>query len=402
MLAMAKKEKKSIFTKDVVLVMAAAFFFMFSNMYCNPLINGYAKELGASSAFAGIIVGMMSIVAMFLRPIAGNLTDHFSKYQLSFIGGLLSFVGVLGYVLTPNSGWLLVCRLINGLGYVLCTVCMTTWLSYLVPFSHVGEAMSFYGLMNALAMALAPAISIDLYRVIGYRMAIIISAVAALMVVVTIQFVGNRAEPVTRAQPIAGHLHIKIIQRDSIPVAAMIALFAIPYFATQADIVTYAEQRHLTVAIGAYFMIYAIVLLAIRLVLRNEFDTIRFGVWLVASVIAMAFYLVMLGIMQTNWEMAIAAAGMALGYGTIYSVCQSTAMMLAPASDRGLASATFFLGIDIGMSLGPIIGGVIDSLLPVSYFYPVMLVLIPVILLIYLGNRKKLNGAVARHQATGD
>lgn len=398
---MAKQKKETIFTKDVVLVMAAAFFFMFSNMYCNPLINGYAKELGASSAFAGVIVGMMSIVAMFLRPIAGNLTDHFSKYQLSFIGGLLSFVGVLGYVFTPNSTLLLIFRLVNGLGYVLCTVCMTTWLSYLVPFSHVGEAMSFYGLMNALAMALAPAISIDLYRVIGYRLAIVISAVAALMVVVTIQFVGNRAQPAKDVQPVSIH-HLKIIQRDSVPVAAMVGLFAIPYFATQADIVTYVEQRHLSIAVGAYFMIYAVVLLAIRLVLRNQFDTVRFGVWLLASVLATVFYLIMLAVMDNNWEMVLAAAGMALGYGTIYSVCQSTAMMLAPATDRGLASATFFLGIDIGMSLGPIVGGIIDSLLPVKYFYLVMLVIVPLILLIYLFNRKQLNGAVAHHQADID
>lgn len=398
---MAKQKKETIFTKDVVLVMAAAFFFMFSNMYCNPLINGYAKELGASSAFAGVIVGMMSIVAMFLRPIAGNLTDHFSKYQLSFIGGLLSFVGVLGYVFTPNSTLLLIFRLVNGLGYVLCTVCMTTWLSYLVPFSHVGEAMSFYGLMNALAMALAPAISIDLYRVIGYRLAIVISAVAALMVVVTIQFVGNRAQPAKDVQPVSIH-HLKIIQRDSVPVAAMVGLFAIPYFATQADIVTYVEQRHLSIAVGAYFMIYAVVLLAIRLVLRNQFDTVRFGVWLLASVLATVFYLIMLAVMDNNWEMALAAAGMALGYGTIYSVCQSTAMMLAPTTDRGLASATFFLGIDIGMSLGPIVGGIIDSLLPVKYFYLVMLVIVPLILLIYLFNRKQLNGAVAHHQADID
>lgn len=98
-------KKESIFTKDVVLVMAASFFFIFSNMYCNPLINGYAQKLGASSAFAGIIVGMMSIVAMFLRPIAGNMTDHFSKYTLSFLGGVLSFIGVMGYVITPNSGF---------------------------------------------------------------------------------------------------------------------------------------------------------------------------------------------------------------------------------------------------------------------------------------------------------
>ncbi len=394
-LTVAKKE--TIFTKDVVLVMAASFFFIFSNMYCNPLINGYAQELGASSAFAGVIVGMMSIVAMFLRPLAGNMTDHFSKYALAFLGGVLSFIGVMGYVITPNSGLLLVFRLINGLGYVLCTVCMTTWLSYLVPFNHVGEAMSFYGLMNALAMAFAPAVSINLYRVIGYRQAIIISALASLLMVITVQFVGNRAKPDRQRAKQSAGLHLKIIQRDSLPIAALTALFAIPYFATQADIVAYSEQRQLSIAVGAYFFIYAVVLLGIRLFLRNQFDTVPFQPWLIISTVATVFYLVMLTIMKTNWEMALAAAGMAFGYGLIYSVCQSTAMMLAPESERGLASSTFFLGLDIGMTLGPVLGGIIDSTMPVKYFYPVMLVIVPLILLIFFANRQKLNSAVNRH-----
>lgn len=378
--------------------MMASFFFIFSNMYCNPLINGYAQELGASSAFAGIIVGMMSIVAMFLRPIAGNMTDHYSKYRLAFWGGLLCFLGVMGYVITPNSGLLLVFRLINGLGYVLCTVCMTTWLSYLVPFNHVGEAMSFYGLMNALAMAFAPAVSINLYRVIGYRPAIVISALSALMVVVTIQFVSNRANPAPQSQSSSKKKwHIKIIQRDALPVAALTALFAMPYFATQADIVSYTEQRHLPIAVGSYFLIYAIVLLAIRLFLRNQFDTVRFGPWLITSTVATIFYLIMLTVMKTNIEMALAAAGMAFGYGLIYSVCQSTAMMLAPDNERGLASSTFFLGLDIGMTLGPILGGIIDSSMPVKWFYPVILIIVPFILVIYFVNRRKLNSAVNNH-----
>ena len=109
-------QKKSIYTKDVILVMAASFFFMFGTMFINPLINGYAKDLGANSAFAGLIVGIMSIAAMFLRPIAGNLTDHFSKYRLSLIGGILIFIGIVGYILTPASQWLLLFRLINGTG----------------------------------------------------------------------------------------------------------------------------------------------------------------------------------------------------------------------------------------------------------------------------------------------
>lgn len=375
--------------------MAASFFFMFSTMFVNPLINGYAKELGASSAFAGIIVGIMSLAAMFLRPVAGNLTDKFSKYRLSFIGGALIFVGVMGYVLTPSSGWLLLFRLINGTGYVLCTVCMTTWLAFLVPRQHVGEAMGFYGLMNALAMALAPAVSINIYPKIGYRTSLVASAVSALLMIVAIQFVGDHALPKKRVR--TQKKSFKIIQFNVLPVAILTTLFAIPYFVTQADIVTYVEQKHLTVAVGSYFLIYAVVLLIIRVGLKRYFDTVRFGVWFWLSLVSTAAYIILLAIMNNDWQMALAAALMASGYGIIYSVLQSTALLLAPIEEQGLASATFYLGLDIAMAFGPMISGVIDSALPIEWFYPVELVLVPLILVVYFIWRKRLNGAIDHH-----
>lgn len=375
--------------------MAASFFFMFSTMFVNPLINGYAKKLGASSAFAGIIVGIMSLAAMFLRPVAGNLTDKFSKYRLSFIGGVLIFIGVMGYVLTPSSGWLLLFRLINGTGYVLCTVCMTTWLAFLVPRQHVGEAMGFYGLMNALAMALAPAVSINIYQKIGYRTSLVASAVSALLMIVAIQFVGDHALPKKRVR--TQKKSFKIIQFNVLPVAILTTLFAIPYFVTQADIVTYVEQKHLTVAVGSYFLIYAVVLLIIRVGLKRYFDTVRFGVWFWLSLVSTAAYIILLAIMNNDWQMALAAALMASGYGIIYSVLQSTALLLAPIEEQGLASATFYLGLDIAMAFGPMISGVIDSALPIEWFYPVELVLVPLILVVYFIWRKRLNGAIDHH-----
>lgn len=375
--------------------MAASFFFMFSTMFVNPLINGYAKELCASSAFAGIVVGIMSLAAMFLRPVAGNLTDKFSKYRLSFIGGVLIFIGVMGYVLTPSSGWLLLFRLINGTGYVLCTVCMTTWLAFLVPRQHVGEAMGFYGLMNALAMALAPAVSINIYQKIGYRTSLVASAVSALLMIVAIQFVGDHALPKKRVR--TQKKSFKIIQFNVLPVAILTTLFAIPYFVTQADIVTYVEQKHLTVAVGSYFLIYAVVLLIIRVGLKRYFDTVRFGVWFWLSLVSTAAYIILLTVMNNDWQMALAAALMASGYGIIYSVLQSTALLLAPIEEQGLASATFYLGLDIAMAFGPMISGVIDSALPIEWFYPVELVLVPLILVVYFIWRKRLNGAIDHH-----
>lgn len=389
-------KRKSIYSKDVVLVMAASFFFMFSTMFVNPLINGYAKKLGASSAFAGVIVGIMSIAAMFLRPVAGNLTDKFSKYRLSLIGGVLILIGVLGYIFTPSSGLLLLFRLINGTGYVLCTVCMTTWLAFLVPRQHVGEAMGFYGLMNALAMALAPALSINIYQKIGYRESLIAAATAAFLMIVVIQFVGNHALPLKKKGQ-TQKKYFKIIQMNVLPVAILTTLFGMPYFITQADIVTYVEQRHLTVAVGSYFLIYALVLLVIRIGLKRYFDTVRFGVWFWLSLVSTAAYIFLLAVMNNNWQMALAAAGMALGYGIIYSVLQSTALLLAPIEEQGLASSTFYLGLDVAMSFGPMISGVVDSILPVKYFYWVDLVLVPPMLVVYFIWRKRLNGAIDHH-----
>lgn len=386
-------KKQSIYTKDVILVMAASFFFMFSVMFVTPLINGYAISLGASAVFAGIITGIMNVVSMFLRPVAGNLTDRFSKYSLSFIGGVLILIGVAGYCLSPSGNWLLIFRLINGTGFVLATVCMTTWLAFLVPRSHVGEAMGFYGLMNALAMALAPALAINLYKVIGYKSALWLAVVAAILMIISIQFVGDHAKPKINSSK---KRKIKIIQKDAIPIALLTTFFAIPYFITQADIVVYVERQHFSIAVGYFFVIYAIALLLIRIGLKKYFDLIRFGFWFWLSLIATILFLIVAAFMVNNWLMGFAAIMLSIGYGVIYSVNQSTALMLAPIEEQGLASSTFYLGLDIGMAAGPMIGGVTAQNLAPAYFYPVLLVIVPIILIVYFVYRKKLNGALSR------
>ena len=364
---MEKEKGKSIYSKDVILVMTASFLFLFGTMFNNPLINGYAESLGASSILAGVIVGIMSFAAMFLRPVAGNLTDKFSKYQLSFI---------------------------NGTGFVLCTVCMTTWIAFLVPRQHVGAAMGLYGLMNALAMSIAPAISINLYKVIGYRETMMLPAAATLIMIIIIQFVGNRAVPSPRQKE---KKQFKLVSINALPVALLMTCFGIPYFVTQADIVTYVAKMHMPVAVGSYFFIYAIVLLLIRTFLKNYFDTVRFGVWFWLSLVSTVIYLVLLAYMNSNWMMALGAAGMAVGYGLIYSVLQSTALLLSPANEQGLGSSTFYLGLDIAMAFGPMLAGVVAKALPGRCFYLVQLIVVPLALIVYLVWRKRLNGAIDNH-----
>lgn len=397
---------QSIYTRDVILVMAASFFFMFSTMLVTPLINGYALTLGVSAVIAGIITGSMSVVSLFLRPIAGNITDRFSKYRLSCIAGVLIFIGVVGYCIAPNGVWLIIFRLINGTGFVLATVCMTTWLGFLVPRNHVGEAMGFYGLMNALAMAVAPAIGIYFYKIIGYREALMLAAGAAFIMLIVIQFVSNHAYPLVQQKSCADSTNacstaskapwrnVKILQKDAFPITLFMICFSIPYFATQADLVEYVADASLEVSSGLFFIIYAIALLIIRVVFKKYFDLVRFGIWFWVSTIAMAGFLLMMSFMANDIHMSIAAILLSIGYGVIYSVNQSTAMMLAPQSEQGLASSTFYIGLDIGMATAPMIGGVLVTCVPHALFFPAMLVLLPLACVVYGHYRTRLNNAI--------
>lgn len=381
---------------DVILVMAASFLFMFSVMFVTPLINGYALSLGADSILAGIITGSMSIVSIFLRPIAGNLVDLYSKYCLSLIGGILILIGVSGYWLVNTSGLLILFRLINGTGFVLATICMTTWLAFLVPRRFVGEAMGFYGLMNALAMAVAPLIAINSYKVIGYRYSMMIASLAAVIMLIMIKFVKNHAIPQNKLS-LKNIKHIRIIQKDTIPVALLMLFFSIPYFATQADLVEYVAMRKLSVSVGYFFLIYALSLLIIRIWLKRFFDTIAFGFWFWLSLIAMIIFLISVAFMKNNFIMLIAAVALSIGYGVIYSINQTTALLLSPLDQQGLASSTVYLGLDLGMASAPILGGIIASTIPHFYFYPIMLIMVPFVLVIYFIYRKKLNGAIQNH-----
>ena len=92
--------------------------------------------------------------------------------------------------------------------------------------------------------------------------------------------------------------------------------------------------------------------------------------------------------MHSTPVMLLAAAFMAGGYGIMCSVCQSTAILLAGPDKRGLANSTYYIGLDLGMALGTILGGVLYGAVAIDLFYPILAVTVPVGIVVYLLSRK--------------
>lgn len=382
--------RQKMYPKDIMLVLTATFFYMSSPMLVTPLITGFAENIGATAAVMGFVGGLMNLVSLFCRPLAGNLADRLSKYKVSFIGGVFMTAACVGYVFAPNEAVLVISRIINGFGFACCSVCMSTWMSNMLPKEKVGSGMGVYGTMNALGMALAPAIGVSVYQRFGYRTAFVIALVFSATIMIVIQFIGDKGEPeetLTEEKK-----HFELIDVRVIPISFIIMLFAIPYCATQSFLVTYTEVRKLTVTVSMFFPFYAVVLIILRLTLRNLFDKLPFGVFLGASCVCELIAILLLAVMRNNVMMFLAAAFLAGGYGIMSSVCQSTAILLAGKEKRGLANSTYYIGLDLGMTLGPMIGGALYGGLDIRLFYPVLMVTMPLAAAVRLVTTRMRNG----------
>ena len=52
--------RQHVYTRDILLVLAASFFYMASPMLVTPLITGFTESIGSSAALMGIVGGMMN------------------------------------------------------------------------------------------------------------------------------------------------------------------------------------------------------------------------------------------------------------------------------------------------------------------------------------------------------
>lgn len=385
------KNNTKLFSKDIVLILVATFFYMASPMLLNPLITGFSESIGASGSMMGIIGGAANLCSLLCRPIVGDLSDKISKYKLSFIGTVFVLISSLGYVFTWNIPVLLLLRILNGIGFSCCSVCMSTWMSGLLPSDKIGSGMGIYGTVNALSMAIAPAVGVSIMNRLGYREAFVLSALFAVGCMIAIQFVSDKGNPTVKA---TSKSKFELIDINVLPITFTIMFFAIPYYATQSFLVNYVQERGMNIPVSLFFPAYAAFLLIMRFSLKNLFDKLPFMVFMVVGNVGALGAMYFLFNMNNTFMMLIAAFFMALGFGTMCTVCQSTAIILAGEGKRGLANSTYYIGLDLGMTLGPILGGFIYGNIPLKYFYPCFMIAIPMCFIVYgitkfLLNKKK-------------
>lgn len=362
---------KHAYSRDVVLIWVAGFFYMCCSMSTAPIVAGYAESIGASGLWMGIISALVTGAAVVCRPITGNLADRTEKFRLVVAGCLMMMAASVGYVVLPYVWCVAVMRFLHGVGYACCSIGISTWLTMLLPPEKLGSGVGVYGTINALAMGVAPVIGIRTRNALGYHGSFLIAGASALITILLVLLIRDRGAPVvTDKKKVCAAT--RIVFPRVVPIALALGLISIPYTANKSFLVSYVDNVGLDLQPDLFFTLYAVLLVVLRISLRKLYDKVSYSSFLLLCSISMLGSMAALHFMQGYLLMFFAAALMAGSYGILFSVSQSATAAAAPAEQRGIAMGTYYLGLDFGSSLGPVIGGFLYGSVSLRLFYPLL------------------------------
>jgi predicted MFS family arabinose efflux permease len=307
--------------------------------------------VGSDKAGAGLAFGAFAVAALILRPVAGRLADTRGRRPLLIGGALISALGMLGTAYADNLVLVVLLRLLLGVAEAAFFVAALAALADLAPASRMGEAISYNSLGLYLGLAFGPPLGELLVKSAGFTAAWY--GAAALSVVAAVIAAGIKNVR-SRSAPTTGHA--QLIFWKAVPpalgffasVVAMGVFFA--FGSLQAEAVGLMPA-------SAPLFVYGLVVVAGRLSLARVLD--RFPALLLGA-IALAIIaggLVIISLWTHPIGMVLGAAIFALGVTISTPAFFSAIFATAQPGERGAASGTASVFLDLGIALGPMVLG---------------------------------------------
>lgn len=382
---------QKLWTRPFIMIMGINFLIFLSFNMINPSLPLYFQELGISETMTGVCVSIFTVGSVLIRPIAGDVLDHFGRRGVFFVSMILLAVLIFCYSFMASIALILVLRVLHGVDWSFASTSTSTIATDIIPRQMTGTGIGIFGMSMSLALAIAPALAVELMNRFNFAGMIHVSSaflVGALALGMFFPF-DRTLQKETVVEKRSGKKH-DLFEKSAVLPAIIMGCITL----TMSAVTTYVPLFGSTLNLGntgMFFTIYAIGLLLVRAFIGRAID--RFGViaTTLPSFACMLAAMLLLASAQNLPMLLVSGFLYGSGFGGAQTTMQSLSVMNAPSDRFGAANGTFFIGFDLGIGFGALLAGTLSDHFGFRSMYLFLVIFIVLATILVLKFRPKKN-----------
>lgn len=374
-------DKERLWTKDFILIALTNFLIYMVFYLLMATIAAYAVDkFHASTGIAGFVSGIFIIGILSGRLVSGRIVEDVGSRRVLIAGTLFFIITSASYFAAVNLALLIIIRFLHGAAYGVASTATGTIVAQIIPDRRRGEGIGYYSMSQILATALGPLIGIILSHRVDFNMIFLLSSVIAAIgfgISFIISQPARKSSTRASTQASKGFRLASFLESTAIPISIIVLIVGFIYSAVLTFISLYSQELHLEKAASFFFVVYAVMVIVSRPFSGRLLDKkgANFVVYPCLFLFAIGMYL--LGQTSHGITLLLAGAIIGLGYGNFLSCGQAISIKGAPSDRLGLATATYYMFLDVGFGIGPYIFG---SLVPFTGYGGLYLIMAAVVL----------------------
>ncbi len=342
------------------------------------------EQFQASDAAGGFASSAFILGALIARVIVGKYLDFIGRKRLLMLA-LASYVVVgFAYFVTTSVELLWVVRFFHGAGFGAANTSLGASVMMLLPPLRRGEGTGYFGISTTLSAAVGPGLAVTAIAGFGFNAVFILAVASCLFAFIGALFLRLPERQITDADRAEKHRWrlSDILDPHALPISVIIGLAGTAYATVLAFVNSFAQAQGFAAA-GWFFLVYAVSMLLARLVLGRIQDHYGDNVVSYPTMISFVIALIVLATATSDWQLLVAGVLAGWGFGAMMPIFQTVAVTQAPDHRVAITTSTFYIMLDIGTVLGPLLGGLLVTALGYTGMYLSMAVLMAAAAVVY-------------------
>ncbi|MET0715158.1 MAG: MFS transporter [Mycetocola sp.] len=368
-----------LWTPGFVLVISTNFFVALVFYLLMTIMALYAVErFGANDIGAGVASSSFVLGAVIARLFAGKFLDFVGRRRMILLALLVYAIAGILYIPADNLPLLLGIRTLHGVAFGVANTAIAASVMSLIPPARRGEGTGYFGISTTLATAVGPFLAIVLTQSVTYDALFALSSGCAVVALVFAFFLRLPEHPPTPEQ-LATKWRMRptdLIEPAALAVGSVAFLAGMGWSGVLAFLNSFAIEEGLVSAASVFFLVYAAAVLFSRLFVGRLQDRFGDNAAVYPTLFAYALGLGLLAWSPNAVVMSAAAVFIGIGFGSLLPCTQAIVVTMSPPHRIGVATSTFYLLLDAGSGIGPLLLGMLLTLTGFHGMYAVLAVVI--------------------------